>query len=222
VSEQTNESTQKPKKVKFRHKKSTKMATKAAKRTLTANQRDKFKYQIPLYKNWPHSIYHQKVTPVARRPWTYYKNQDIKNKDRRIKNYQQANVDTSWWRPTRSLPKLDPELQLILNNLPLLKPYSTITKTWKISVLNSPMLGPFRDKFKRGYEGQFLKSRFHGWGVFVRDQGRYVYEGEFIDGKEDGWGRQVASNGEVLEGIWSKGVFTGERSQFDFDAKKVI
>jgi hypothetical protein len=147
------------------------------------------KYKVPFYKNHPHSVYHMHCTPVARRSAAYYKNQDIKHKKRQVKNYQKAHVDTKWWRPSRSLPQLDPDLQTILNSLPILKPYQTITKTWELSVLNSPVLGPFKDKFKRGYEGQFLKSRFHGWGVFVRDQGRYLYEGEFFNGKEEGWGR---------------------------------
>ena len=84
------------------------------------------------------------------------------------------------------------------------------------------MLGPFKDKFKRSYEGQFLNQKFHGWGIFVRDQGRFIYEGEFFDGKEDGWGRQIASNGEVLEGEWKAGKFCGIRNQFDAVTKKLV
>ena len=111
--------------------------------------------------------------------------------------------------------KLDQDLLDILNQLPLLKPYQIVTRSWDLKVLNSPILGPFKDKFKRTYEGQFLNQKFHGWGVFVRDQGRFIYEGEFFEGKESGWGRQVASNGEVLEGEWNEGKFCGSRSQFD-------
>lgn len=52
--------------------------------------------------------------------------------------------------------KFDQDLLNILNGLPLLKPYQNITRSWDLKVLNSPMLGPFKDKFKRTYEGQFL------------------------------------------------------------------
>lgn len=209
--------------MKFRHKKGKLGINKKSSPCKNERKgRTDHRHKPPFYKNHPHSVYHLHCTPVARRPASYYKNQAIKNKDRQNKLYQATHVDTKWWKPTRSLPSLDPDLQTVLNALPLLKPYQTITKTWDLSVLNSPMLGPFRDKFKRGYEGQFNKTRFHGWGVFVRDQGRFLYEGEFFEGKEDGWGRQVASNGEVLEGQWEKGHFMGDRNEFNFESKTVL
>lgn len=209
------------KKVKFRHAKnhtkssSTKKLVPLKNRSSSKKPTNK-KYEVPFYKNHPHSIYHQNCTPVTRRSASHGKNKVKKRQNQKIKNYQKIHVDTEWWRPSRSLPKLDPELQSILNALPLLKPYEMVSKTWEFSIINSPVLGPFRDKFKRGYEGQFLKERFHGWGVFIRDQGRFIYEGEFSHGKKNGWGRQIACNGEVLQGQWEQDKFIGKRSEFNF------
>lgn len=56
----------------------------------------------------------------------------------------------------------------------------------------------------------------------MRDEGRFIYEGEFFEGKEDGWGRQIASNGEVLEGEWKQGKFCGNRSQFDPESNQIV
>lgn len=219
-------SNQEGKKVNFRHKKisdNNGIDRKSQKiRTQDPKVVTDHKYKPQFYKNHPHSVYHLKCCPVIKRPASYYKEQAIKNKTRQTKGYEEGHVDLTWWKPARNLPQLDPDLQIILNALPLLKPYQTITRTWELNVLNSPILGPYRDKFKRGYEGQYLKNKFHGWGVFVRDQGRFYYEGEFYNGKEDGWGRQLASNGEVLEGEWKEGQFRGVRNQFDFETKQIL
>ena len=56
------------------------------------------------------------------------------------------------------------------------------------------------------YEGWFLNSRMHGWGVLAYDN-RNTYVGEFYEGIIKGWGAMLHPNADWRAGSWEQNVF---------------
>jgi hypothetical protein len=70
------------------------------------------------------------------------------------------------------------------------------------------------------YTGSFAKNRYEGKGLY--QEGENTYEGYFSKGKFHGTGILEKSNGDILSGIWKKGVFLQGKGTYKdgiFDGK---
>lgn len=56
------------------------------------------------------------------------------------------------------------------------------------------------------YEGVFLYDRLVGKGSSVRHLDKVKYEGTWLDGKEQGYGTRTLPSGDVIRGVWHRGV----------------
>ena len=64
----------------------------------------------------------------------------------------------------------------------------------------------------RIYEGEFLRDKFNGKGIFTDPNKGEKYEGDWKDNEKSGEGKMTYGNGDFFEGNWKNNKRNGSRS----------